>query len=336
MKNNILAGLSVFLFCLALTAFVFCAQIKILASPNFIKSVLSDAKIYDQINNLADELSIDSNDFSYVALIKTFSRSIDKNVAQKEIENFIDNFYAYLLDKAEPGSIKLDLKNVKSNFVAKWPILAPGIFAEEYQKLPVCDATVSSKEAFLSSQKITCKSNEISSSDFSEIIRNANISDFNNSIPDQITLQELINKKDSDLIKIKNFLNYTFKIYNISLIILILSLMGIVVFTFPDYRSIFMKVGWSSFIITLPTVIITYFNSMGSSLMQTIIANPETNKVAAIFAPVIDTFSKNLFSAIIKIPLILCIIGLVLLILALFIPKMESKVLPPGFETKPN
>lgn len=337
MKNDFLAGLSVFLFCLTLTLFIFSWQIKTLANPLFLKSVLNDAKVYDQISTLGNNLNVKTaDDFNFVALVKTFTKSIDKTLAKKQIESFIDNFYLYLLDKTDQNSVAIDLREIKNNLNSKWPVLAPQIFSEEYQKLPACTTENVTKEGLLKSSQIKCQSNAISSGDFSEIIRLANLSAFNKSIPDRITLQDLLKQNSYNLNNIKNFLRFIFILYPVSLVFLIISLIGIVMFSWPDFRSILAKIGWSTFIITFPTFIILFFTDTGAKFLKALTEAPEANKLSAIFAPLISALSKNLITAIIKLPLILCIISICLLILVIFIPKIETKVIPSGFESKPK
>jgi len=330
MKNAFLAGLSVFFYCVALTVFVFSFQIKILVNPEFLKSALNQAKIYDQINTISENIP-ENNDLSFNGFIKTFTLSIDKDLAKTEIEKFIDDFYSFLLGKKDLNSVQLDLTKVKADFKKNWTNLAPQIFADEYQKLPLCQTNLT-PEQYLASTQITCRNEQISKTQFAEIVKTADISSFEKSIPDKITLQDIVNKNTQDLVQLRSFINLVFNLYIISFIILFISLIGIVLFAYPDIRSMFSKVGWPTFILNLPTIILMYFSNKNADFLKSIISNQDSNKIATAFTPLLEALSQNLFQTLIKLPLILCFVGLLLLIVSFFLPKIEEKVVPPGFE----
>lgn len=321
---------------MALSAFIFSWQIKAISSPGFIKSVFNDAKIYEQITGLTDTLSNQSqSDFYFVALMKTFTRSIDQELAQKQLNNFIDNFYLYMNDKASLDKVELDLKAIKSDFVSKWPQIAPQVFYEEYLQLPICPNVDFNKEAFLASTQITCQTSALTEANFKDMVSKADIVEFTNSIPDKITLQELL-KENNGAERIKDSLKIFSGMLIISFFVLIIALAGIIFFTWPDYRSILNKIGWSTFLASLPAILTSLLANNGLKNLQILASSAETSKITALLSPTITVLNNNLLLTIVRLPIIICAVGIFLLILSLFIPKTEEKIIPPGFEVKPG
>lgn len=328
MKNSFLTGFSIFIYCVSLVVFIICWQFNTLTQPKFLKNVLAKANVYNQLDSFANNLQTSGNqtDFTNTAFIATFIKTLDKNEIQKQIESFIDQFYVFLKNKSTADNVALDLRPIKDKFTKKWPKLAPTVFSEQYNQLPSCSGQVNNDQ-------ITCKNADLNSADLAKVIGQTDTANFLQSIPDQITLAELF-KESQDLNRLKTTLQVVNIIYLISLILIVLSLIGIVTFSWPDYRGMMLSIGVSTFILTLPTVLLLYFGKSGGNLLQANLASNLTADTAAVFNPMIKSLTESLFNALIKLPFWFSLIGLLLLISGLFMPKMEEKVTPPGFENK--
>lgn len=335
MKNPLLAGFFVFFFTLFLSLFMFTWQIKVLTSPSLFISALSSSHIYDRLPALADQLEPnDKTNLNLVAIIKTFAASIDPKVVQTETEKFITDFMSYLTNKSDNLDIKYNIKSMKDKFIAHWPVLAPKIYTEEYSKLPKCGANTTDLQTQPEAGTLNCQSDTLKTTDMAALIQSADIAGISRTIPDEIDMKETFQKNIQSIEKIRS----TFKILNflyiLSLVLMLLSLVLIIVSVYPDTRSLARKIGWPMLIICGPIVLFDIFSGQTIDFLKNFMTDTTAIQVSALVNPVFNVINQKIVDATIKIPLIFALGGVLLLIVSIFIPKNDPRIVPPGFENK--
>jgi hypothetical protein len=223
---------------------------------------------------------------------------------------------------------------MKDTFIAKWPVLAPKIYAEEYSKLPKCGVEATDLQSQLEAGTLNCQSDSLKTTDVAALIQSADIGSISQTIPDEIDLKDTFQKNIQTIERIRS----TFKILNVlyflSLVLMLLSLLLIIVSVYPDTRSLARKIGWPMLIICGPVVLLDIFSNQTIDFLKNFMTDATTIQVSALVNPIFNIINKTIVNATIEVPLILALGGVVLLIVSIFIPKNDPKIIPPGFDNK--
>lgn len=337
MRNSCLASLVAFLLMIFLSLFILAFQIRIITSPTFITKVIKNAQILSMLPKLVDAYTLSQQEtgqanLNTTALTKIIIQSIEPTLFNNEIDRVVPALLNYAQGKSQNLDINIDLTAWKQTFTQKWPVLAPPIFRAEYEKLPACKEGENPLKQSDQIPVINCQSADVSATAIEESAKTANLDSFLKTVPDEWSMADLVSKNQSLLEKIRLVFNVLNLVFWLSLVLSILSVVGLVALGWPNWRAICGWSGWVLVIATGPIFILDLLSGKFVGMLQSLWGGQINQNIAPTVAVLAEDINRMAAQATIGLAATIFGLGVVLVILSFVLPKYEPRVVPPGFK----
>lgn len=336
MKNSCLATLIAFLLIIFLGLFILAAQIKTITNPEFLASAIKKTQVFEELGKSVDTIAASpkgagQTNLNSIALTKVIIKSIDPALMEIEVAKALTALLNYVQGRSTSIDATIDLTVWKQGLTQKWPEIAPAIFKAEYENLPACKEGEKPNKLVGEDVVIDCKGPGLTADSIEQSTKTADLTPLIKTIPDQLSLSDLVKKNQPLFDKIRLGFNVLNLVFWLTLTLSILSVAGLVSLGWPNWRAICGWHGWIFFIVTAPTLVLEFLGPKIIDLLQPILITKFDPNISKIFTIAAGNLNQTMFQATITPVAIIFITSIILIILSFVLPKYEPKIIPPGF-----